>query len=290
MHLFDQVKARETAGGSWGGPVQLGARVAMADRRFVLDDHVGSLVKTLVIEQPDLVAECLDMIRLPAETFWLEWRDYDLDEKRPFDEPRIGLLVETDAGGRSGEMTLIWEGPGVAPEITPARFAFGLDDAMPPPGSDWYAMEHSCAAIDLLCRHFRMRPASNCGVGAGRWTVKAIADAAWLAGPFMIAFSLLLLRSGEIVEREFSRSKLNRSREARGRSSLLDYTEMRIASPEPLPSLGNAAQTDMRNVRLHHVRGHLVRRGGAIFWRKAHLRGDAAAICRQEQRFTRVRL
>lgn len=94
----------------------------------------------------------------------------------------------------------------------------------------------------------------------------------------------------DTVERDFSRSKLNRSREARGRSSLLDYTEMRIASPEPLPSLGAVAQTDLRNVRLHHVRGHLVRRSGAIFWRMAHLRGAATAIGQQERRFTRARI
>jgi hypothetical protein len=28
--------------------------------------------------------------------------------------------------------------------------------------------------------------------------------------------------------------------------------------------------------RLHHVRGHIVRREDRIFWRKPHLRGDAS--------------
>jgi hypothetical protein len=26
---------------------------------------------------------------------------------------------------------------------------------------------------------------------------------------------------------------------------------------------------------LHHVRGHIVRRGNKVFWRSPHLRGDA---------------
>jgi hypothetical protein len=32
-----------------------------------------------------------------------------------------------------------------------------------------------------------------------------------------------------------------------------------------------------RGRRLHHVRGHLVRRGNKIFWRIPHLRGSARA-------------
>jgi hypothetical protein len=32
-----------------------------------------------------------------------------------------------------------------------------------------------------------------------------------------------------------------------------------------------------RSPRLHHVRGHLVRRGSRLFWRVPHLRGSARA-------------
>ena len=37
-----------------------------------------------------------------------------------------------------------------------------------------------------------------------------------------------------------------------------------------------------RASRLHHVRGHLVRRGGKIFWRVPHIRGSArSGVIRQ---------
>ena len=289
MHLFDQVKSGVTMPPHLAGPIQLGARIALADRRFVLDDQVCSLAKSLVIDQADLLADCLDLVRLPAESFWLEWRDYDLDGQRSYDEPRVGLLVEADESGRTGEMTLVWERPGGPPEVTPTCLAFDLDHALAP-DPKWFGMTHQDPSIDLLCRHFRARRTQPSPAGSKGWTDHLVAQASWLAGPLMFAFSVLLLRSGEIAQREFSRGKLNKARVSRGRTALLDYTEMRISRPEIARDMAHTSLTGHVGVRLHHVRGHLVRRGSAIFWRRAHMRGEAALALPDERRFTRVRM
>jgi hypothetical protein len=41
----------------------------------------------------------------------------------------------------------------------------------------------------------------------------------------------------------------------------------------PAPLVANANRR--RGPRLHHVRGHIARRGDKVFWRLPHLRGSA---------------
>ncbi len=74
-----------------------------------------------------------------------------------------------------------------------------------------------------------------------------------------------------------SRAAINRKRRAHGRPTLLDHIEVRasldsIQQSEP----GGSEPTGRQSPRLHHVRGHLVRRDNHIFWRVPHLRGSAA--------------
>lgn len=294
MHLFDQVKLgvsdRERKGLTNNQPcVQLGARVALADRRFVLDDHVGSVTKALLFEQAELLADTLAHVRLPTETFWLEWRDYDLEGGKAFPDPRVGMLVEAAEGARSGEFTLVWERRHAAPEVTPTRFFFDLDMPMSP-ARGWFMAKHENEALDRVCQHIRIECTGSTGRKNGNaWTDQTVAQAAWMAGPFMFAFSMLLLRSGEVTEHDCSRERLNAARAARGAPALLDHTELRLTKPQVAGTRGSSS-FNSAGVRLHHVRGHLVRRGAAVFWRRAHLRGDAAVVGSGEPRFTRVRL
>jgi hypothetical protein len=70
--------------------------------------------------------------------------------------------------------------------------------------------------------------------------------------------------------------RLNRSRIRAGKTPLLDHIE--VLSPVLLDSSAgghNGAALARRAPRLHHVRGHLVRRGSQLSWRVPHLRGNA---------------
>jgi hypothetical protein len=68
--------------------------------------------------------------------------------------------------------------------------------------------------------------------------------------------------------------RLNRARAKSGKARLLDQIEVfSPLLPEYQPSNDSSFGVSRRASRLHHVRGHLVRRGSQIFWRVPHLRG-----------------
>ena len=71
--------------------------------------------------------------------------------------------------------------------------------------------------------------------------------------------------------------RVNAARARLGKQLLLDHIEVRApifanSSPSFRPQ---AEMTTRRGPRLHHVRGHLVRRANQLFWRVPHLRGSA---------------
>ena len=96
--------------------------------------------------------------------------------------------------------------------------------------------------------------------------------------PMLLAFFLLLSTRNGLPRRLHVLDRLNRSRARSGKVPLLDHVE--VLAPV-LPQPGHAAESDSfdgrRAPRLHHVRGHLVRRGSELHWRVPHLRGDARA-------------
>jgi len=71
-----------------------------------------------------------------------------------------------------------------------------------------------------------------------------------------------------------SRAAINRKRLANGRGPLLDHVE----SERVARAVSTAEHSDdgsgRQSPRLHHVRGHLVRREQRVFWRVPHLRGS----------------
>jgi hypothetical protein len=96
--------------------------------------------------------------------------------------------------------------------------------------------------------------------------------------PVLLAFLMLLgIRSGvSLHPKDYTR--LNRSRAKAGRTMLLDHVEVRSPLPAPHHFIdASGANLAGRARRLHHVRGHLVRRGNTIFWRIPHLRGSSRA-------------
>ena len=94
--------------------------------------------------------------------------------------------------------------------------------------------------------------------------------------PLLLAFFLLLSAKDATRCIAVSRAAINRKRRALGRMALLDHIEVRASLDAVREPESRAAEIDGRqSPRLHHVRGHLVRRDNHVFWRTPHLRGSA---------------
>jgi hypothetical protein len=94
--------------------------------------------------------------------------------------------------------------------------------------------------------------------------------------PMLFAFLLMLSARNALPQRPIAIDKLNRARQRAGKLALLEHVDVSA----PLYSSSNSCLAGLRDVerrgpRLHHVRGHIVRRGAAVFWRVPHLRGSA---------------
>jgi hypothetical protein len=96
--------------------------------------------------------------------------------------------------------------------------------------------------------------------------------------PMLLAFVLLLSTRSGLPHRTSDYERLNRARQKSGKAALLDHIYLRAPL---LPEYIGQQRADLhgtrRGPRLHRVRGHLVRRGGSLFWRVPHVRGSARA-------------
>jgi hypothetical protein len=94
----------------------------------------------------------------------------------------------------------------------------------------------------------------------------------------LLAFVLLLATRTGLPQSRSDFDRLNRARLKTGKKPLLDHIEVRAPL---LPEYFSQPPAERRGTRfgprLHHVRGHLVRRGSQLFWRVPHLRGSARA-------------
>jgi hypothetical protein len=73
-----------------------------------------------------------------------------------------------------------------------------------------------------------------------------------------------------------SRAVLNHKRGRRGQQPLLDHLEAHASLYPAGSDRPSVERTGRCAPRLHHVRGHLVRRDNVVYWRTPHLRGSAS--------------
>jgi len=96
--------------------------------------------------------------------------------------------------------------------------------------------------------------------------------------PMLLAVFLLFAAKDGLQRRTADLERLNRARCRSGKRALLEHIEVRapLVAGYPCPaSPAAAAANRRRGPRLHHVRGHIARRGDKVFWRVPHLRGSA---------------
>ncbi|HEY1313968.1 MAG TPA: hypothetical protein VGE92_08825, partial [Steroidobacteraceae bacterium] len=95
--------------------------------------------------------------------------------------------------------------------------------------------------------------------------------------PMILALFLLFAAKDGLQRRAADLDRLNCARRRAGKCALLEHIEVRapIAVGYQCPASPAANANRRRGPRLHHVRGHIARRGDKVFWRLPHLRGSA---------------
>lgn len=313
MHLLDAITLPSQTiavrplgtqhGGVFPGCEVLAPQIRQCPFRYVLQDDVTALCTRLAFEDNSILASALDLLRVPAPTVWMEFRASArrqvfselglLTETGALQQHRIGLHISSDGQGRKGRAEVCWEvSEEHSPSLCPFVIEFDFDDAgfSNVEGNGGVHLGVSISglpALDPLYARvrFTLRPEwtpyyiervardPQCHKVLKEAAVPIVEDA-----PFFAMFFLLLMSQAAFQQTPSDRSRLNKARVRRGRAPLLDHIELTI-------NLGSHASVAVKHAssgmqrsppRLHCVRGHLVRRGDALFWRKSHMRGTSS--------------
>ena len=273
--------------------------------RYVLSDELTRLCTELAYSKGTQVLDCIDLIRIPSELLWIEWCDTPWREtlrnygfNHPDDEERTGgrrgVLVRSAPTGLCGSIRSFWNTGDTDQDIFASAMEahFYLDAPTDPDTivapypavlrvSDQDIDRHS---VLTRCVHFAFEKSwesyyqcHSKGPDHYRELQIHAAGTIAVAVPVLMALFLLLGTRTGLPQQLVDLSRVNRARTRAGRLPLLDHIE--VCAPI-MPDYHYAGSTNdapgvRRGPRLHHVRGHLVRRGRTLHWRVPHVRGKA---------------
>jgi hypothetical protein len=288
------------------GAAEFASRVAHCPIRYVLSDDLTRLCTALAYSRGSRTVACADLLHVPAETVWVEWCEapwraeldrygFGVNAAETGRSGRRGAFIQSSTDGRRGLVRTFWSDKEIATDVLASSMEayFDFDTAVgedPLPLDDEHRATVSVSdgkSGDLLrqCIRFRYERSwdeyyqrASCPLATKQAITRHALSTIAVDIPVLLAFLLLLgIRSG-VSHRPQSFARLNGSRARAGKMPLLDHVEVHTPIPSPYRFIG-AADNGMgrRARRLHHVRGHLVRRGNKIFWRIPHLRGSSRA-------------
>lgn len=302
----DPVIIRRTCGDTWRltGPNDYAQEVARCPLRYVLTDDLLRACIELAYSEGAGLAACLDLVHFPAEQMWIEWdgavqRD-ELARVFPAcsgvdtaDSLRQGVLVSADSTGRTANLRTFWLTPTdpAEPAMAALETLVDLNGGLSPSPAESLieggavGVRDSCNSQSdalLRCATFRLTAAwqsyyaAEAHTDAERDAVKrrSLATVAFDVPPLIALFLLMGLRS-ELVQVPVARERLNAKRLRLGRHPLLSHIEVScpVLVSEPLRQMNGVSGAVRTAPRLHHVRGHIVRREDLVFWRRPHWRG-----------------
>jgi hypothetical protein len=280
------------------------ASIRACPLRYVLSDELVRCATQLAFAEGDRLSACLDLIRVPAQSLWVEWADVPRREILA-SIPSLELTGETTAArhggalitaapdGRSGDIRTFWSTPDERAYLSSMVIAFDLDGRSKvrtlPDTPIWrgeaYLHMPDEPAIEELLEHLQFYfddewaayYHERCHTDALRATVlrHSLGGCAFDA-PMLMAFFLLLSARDLLPAEEIRHERINSVRRRAGKAPLLEHIE--LSAPldrRPAKGLASASESIRMSPRLHHVRGHIVRRGASVFWRSPHLRGSA---------------
>ena len=309
MRLLDLV-AQSTAAApalpdGWGfpGAHHFADAVRTCPLRLVLADDLTQYTTQLAYAEGERLSGCLDLIHVPSQQLWLEWLEATREStlraipayaSTPCSSVRrTGVLIATDPAGRAGTMRTFWSTQNEQVYSAALLTDFDLDRVIRPAldigavfsGAACGVVMPVEAVVDELLSHvcFRLDPAwANYYRAAGLTESQQSQVLSKVLGtvafdmPMILALFLLFAAKGGLQRRAADLERLNHARCRSGKRALLEHIEVRapIAASHPCSGSLAANGNRRRGPRLHHVRGHIVRRGDKVFWRLPHLRGS----------------
>jgi hypothetical protein len=285
------------------GPHHYAEAVHACPLRLVLADDLTKCSTALAYAEGDRLSGCLDLVHVPSERLWVEWAEsprlaalsdiLEVEIEPAVAGGRAGVLISSDASGRAGTIRSFWSTGDDRAYCAALIADFDLDL----PIRRWNSVAEVFngepagvtvseePAFDALLSHIRFRfdPAwsdhyrcanlSNDQQSAVLCT--ALGSTAFII-PMLFSLFLLLAAKGGAQQRVVKLDRLNQIRRHSGKTELLEHVE--VFTSLRAQRGGNRTNIDANTRigrRLHHVRGHLARRGYNIFWRSPHLRGNA---------------
>ena len=273
--------------------------------RLVLADDLTQCTTQLAYAEGERLSGCLDLIHVPSQQLWLEWleatRQSTLREELPVcastscaSVRRTGVLITADPAGRAGTMRTFWSTQNEQVYSAALLTDFNLDRVVRPAldvgavftGAAFGVSMPSEEALDELLSHvcFRLDPAWADYYRAADLTkhqqlmvLHEVLGATAFDMPMILALFLLFAAKDGLQRRTADLQHLNRARRRSGKHALLEHIEVRapISVGYQCPASQSSSANRRRGPRLHHVRGHIARRGDKVFWRLPHLRGNA---------------
>jgi hypothetical protein len=275
--------------------------------RYVLSDELTRLCTALAYSKGASTLACADLLHVPAERVWVEWTEAPWRNelalygfKSAVDSARSGrrgVFIQSTPEGRHGLLRTFWASGdselNVLSSSMEAYFDFDTREGEDPevfgrqqPSSIRVA-DNAVGDADVLRRCFRFRFEGSWQDYYERAQLTSVQTAAICRHalgtiaidiPVLLAFFLLLATRPALPRRPLMLERLNKARTKSGKAALLEQIEVfapLLPEYQSGRSIGSGASR--RPPRLHHVRGHLVRRGSKLFWRVPHLRGSARA-------------
>ena len=290
------------------GPADFSQRVAACPLRYVLSDDLVAICTEVALAGGDQLSACLDLIHLPGRDLWIEWSDAARDRALaqlasngagPYAEvgrgaSRAGALVSASPCGRRGLLRTFWSDNDGVVTLAPMETHLDLDRGWPAPpfhasvfagGLAEVGASDDPDAADLFdCMRFRFDEGWSAyyrrhqlSAEQEQRILRSSLGAVARDMPMILAFSLLLGARSALATHPVERSRLNHHRRAKDKPPLLDHVHVTCPLITQAPSSDAKPSSAIRRAaRLHHVRGHLVRRGQRVFWRTAHVRGRAS--------------
>jgi hypothetical protein len=271
--------------------------------RYVLSDDLVRCATQLAYAEGDRLSGCLDLIRVPAHSLWVEWAEEprtqalkaipSLAFQCRARSQRGGALITASSDCRSGYLRTFWSTDEDLAYLSPVVTDFDLDRSPAGPSRPRVALWRGDAilrleqepAIDELLEHLRFHFddewAAYYNARCHTPHIKTQVLHANMGGvaydALMLIALFLLLGAHDVLQRQPVRhERINRERQRAGKALLLEHVEVSapLYNPRTSGSIPDGEASRL-SPRLHHVRGHIVRRGTTVFWRSPHLRGNA---------------
>jgi hypothetical protein len=254
--------------------------------RYVLDDDASVKCLSEVLNIARTFDPANPLLRMPAPVMWIEMRGC-LDGLAA---NTVGFLIESDEEGRAGTITTYLADDGAQPKLVVMRTVFDLDERIAMrnlPLMTRRLIHADFRHLDSLFAHIigeveeTWRPVIARKRGSDRQDeLGRLGNACWFALPAVLVFiELLDQRALRNASTDGAPSGKARAL-AVGPGPLSSHIEVTLTLEPDQARHHHIDHTARSAARPHHVRGHLVNRGGKVFWRSSHSRcaGSGAAI------------